>query len=274
MLMYIVLGVALIALGVYLAWFQRRKTGDALLDIQATQTSTVADVKEALADMASISADYREYCELKGTVTSKNPQKTPFSQRDAAYYIATTYRVTEETIRERDSNGNMRTRTVKHEEKISEEESGEELILTDSNGDSITIETVGVAGAFDLVKTMDRFEPAQSYNNNNFFQNRNRIFRSFDNGFVGGNDHRMLGYRQVEMAFNVGQKLYVLGEAYMNGGVLMIGPPTDKSRQFIVTAKSEEELVKSKESAKKASLIGGIACAVIGLIVIIVGFTK
>ena len=56
--------------------------------------------------------------------------------------------------------------------------------------------------------------------------------------------------------------------------VLMIGPPTDKSRQFIVTAKSEEELVKSKESAKKASLIGGIACAVIGLIVIIVGFTK
>lgn len=75
MLMYIVLGVALIALGVYLAWFQRRKTGDALLDIQATQTSTVADVKEALADMASISADYREYCELKGTVTSKTLRK-------------------------------------------------------------------------------------------------------------------------------------------------------------------------------------------------------
>ncbi|MBR1752234.1 MAG: hypothetical protein IJ740_15435 [Ruminococcus sp.] len=274
MLIYILLGAALIALGVYLAYFQRNKTGNALLDIQSMKTSTISDVKEAMADMASISDNYREYVELKGTVTAKTPQKTPFSQKDAAYYTATTYRVYEETIRERDSNGNMRTRTVKHEDRISEEESGEELILTDENGDTITIETVGQGGRFDLVKITDRFEPANNYNTNNFFMNPRRRFQSFGGDFVGGNGRSLLGYRMVEMAFSAGQKLYVLGEAYMNGGVLMIGPPNDKSRQFIVTAKSEEELVKNKESAKKSSLIGGIVCGVIGLIIIIVGFTK
>ena len=104
----IIIGLLLIALGVYLAYFQRRKTGDALLDIQATQTSTIADVKESMADMASISDTYREYCELKGTVRSKNPQKAPFSQKDAAFYKAVTYRVYEEEEIVTDSNGNRR----------------------------------------------------------------------------------------------------------------------------------------------------------------------
>ncbi|MCR5816436.1 MAG: E3 ubiquitin ligase family protein [Ruminococcus sp.] len=267
------LGLALIALGVYLAWFMRRKTGDALLDIQATQTSTIADVKESMADMASISDSYREYVELKGTVKSKNPQKAPFSQKDAAFYRAITYRVYEEEEIYTDSEGNRKKKLVKKEDKISEEESGEELVLTDANGDSITMETVGVSSAFDLVETVDRFEPVNSYNANNFYQNPRRRFTNFDNGFFGGGA-RMLGYRMVEQAFLTGQKLYLLGDAYMNGGELTFGKPTEKGKQYIVTAKSEEQLVSSKESSQKMQLIGGIACAVIGVILIISGIVK
>ena len=110
---FIIIGLVLIGIGVYLAWFKRRKTGDALLDIQATQTSTIADVKEAMADMASISDSYREYCELKGTVKAKNPQKAPFSQKEAAFYRATTYRVYEEQEQYTDSEGNRKTKLVK-----------------------------------------------------------------------------------------------------------------------------------------------------------------
>lgn len=270
----VIIGIILIAVGVYLAWFQRRKTGDALLDIQATKTSTIADVKEAMADMASISDSYREYVELKGTVKSKNPQKAPFSQKDAAFYRATTYRVYEEEEIYTDSEGNRKKKLVKKEEKISDEESGEELILTDANGDSIAIETVGVSGAFDLVETVDRFEPANTYNASNFYQNPRRRFTNFDNGFFPSGGARMLGYRMVEHAFLTGQRLYLLGDAYMNAGTLTFGKPTEKGKQFIVTAKSEEELVSSKESSQKASLIGGIVCAVLGLIMIISGVVR
>lgn len=269
----IIIGLLLIVLGVYLAYFQRRKTGDALLDIQATQTSTIADVKESMADMASISDTYREYCELKGTVRSKNPQKAPFSQKDAAFYKAVTYRVYEEEEIVTDSNGNRRKKLVKKEDKISEEESGEELILTDANGDSINMETVGVSGAFELVKTVDRFEPVDSYNANGFYQNPRRRFTNFDNGFFNRGS-KMLGYRMVEYAFLAGQKLYLLGDAYMNAGELTFGKPTEKGKQYIVTAKSEEELVSSKESSKKALLIGGIVCAVIGVVTIIAGIAQ
>lgn len=271
---FIIIGLVLIGIGVYLAWFQRRKTGDALLDIQATQTSTIADVKEAMADMASISDSYREYCELKGTVKAKNPQKAPFSQKEAAFYRATTYRVYEEQEQYTDSEGNRKTKLVKKEEKISDEESGEELVLTDANGDTIDIETVGVSSAFDLPKTVDRFEPANVYNGMQFHQNPRRRFQSFEGSFIAGNGARMLGYRMVEYAFLSGQKLYLLGDAYMNAGTLTFGKPTEKGKQFIVTAKSEEELVSTKQSSQKMSLIGGIACAVIGLIIMISGFTK
>lgn len=271
---FVIIGLILIAVGVYFAWFQRRKTGDTLLDIQATQTSTIADVKEAMADMASISDTYREYCELKGTVSSKNPQKAPFSQKDAAFYRATTYRVYEEEEHYTDSEGNRKTKLVKKEEKISDEESGEELILTDANGDTIDMETVGVSSSFELIKTVDRFEPANNYNSMNFYQNPRRRFQSFDNGWNGRGGARMLGYRMVEYAFLTGQKLYVLGDAYMNAGRLTFGKPTEKGKQYIVTAKSEEELVNAKQSSQKMSLIGGIACAVIGLVIIIAGFTR
>ena len=266
----VIIGLLLISAGVYLAWFLRRKTGDALLDIQATQTSTIADVKESMADMASISDSYREYVELKGTVKSKNPQKAPFSQKDAAFYRAVTYRVYEEEEVSTDSEGKTTRRLVKKEDKISEEESGEELILTDANGDTINMETVGVSSAFDLVETVDRFEPVNSYNANNFYQNPRRRFTNFDNGFFGGGA-RMLGYRMVEYAFLTGQKLYLLGDAYMNAGQLTFGKPTEKGKQYIVTAKSEEQLVSSKQSSQKGQLIGGIVCGVIGLILVIKG---
>ena len=163
---------------------------------------------------------------------------------------------------------------VKKEEKISDEESGEELVLTDANGDTIDIETVGVSSAFDLPKTVDRFEPANVYNGMQFHQNPRRRFQSFEGSFIAGNGARMLGYRMVEYAFLSGQKLYLLGDAYMNAGTLTFGKPTEKGKQFIVTAKSEEELVSTKQSSQKMSLIGGIACAVIGLILMISGFTK
>lgn len=270
---FVLIGVIMIAAGAYLVVVKRKKIGDDLLEIQYMKTSTIGEVKEALNDMAGVSDSYREYVELKGTASSGSPQKTPFSQKDAAFYVATTYRVYEEEQTVTDSNGNTTRKLVKKEERISEEESGEDLILTDEEGNSIVIETNGVSNNFQLPQVTDRFEPANTYSNFNPFQNRNRRYQNFDHGAFGGRGGvRLLGFRMVEKAYLKGQRLYVLGEAYMNAGVLTLGRPTDKSRKFIVTSKSEEELVSSKQSSQKMTLIGGIALIAFGALIAIKGF--
>lgn len=265
----VIIGLVLIAVGVYLVVVKRKKIGDDLLEIQYMKTSTVSEVMEAIGDMAAVSDSYREYVELKGTVSSKNPQKTPFTQKDAAYYVATTYRVFEEEKVETDSEGNTTRRLVKREEKISEEESGEELVLNDGSGE-IVLETNGTSDKFELVQISDRFEPANTYGNFSPYQNRNRRFRDFDKGFFGGGA-KLLGYRMAERGYLAGQRIYALGEAYMNAGTLTLGRPQDKSRRYIVSPKSEEELVSSKQSSQKMTLIGGIALIAVGAIIAVKG---
>jgi hypothetical protein len=66
--------------------------------------------------------------------------------------------------------------------------------------------------------------------------------------------------------------MYVLGEAYMDCGQLVVGAPRDKKKPFIVSTKSEEELIKTKKSSANLQLIGGIVCAVIGVIAVITQF--
>lgn len=264
----VIIGILLIAAGAYFILVGRKKAAGDLLEIQFQQTKTIPEVMEALQDMADIDPNYRELVEVKGTASCDNPPVAPYSQKKVAFYVAETYKVSEETREERDSEGNVRTKTVKHEDKLSEEESAEALLLADANGNRVAIETNGVADKLDLQKTMDRFQNANQYNSNTYM-NPHRRYRDFNVSFGAG--YRLLGYKQVEKTIPLLARLYVLGEAYLENGQIVIGPPRDKSKPFIVTTKSEEELVKSKESAVKMNLFGGIACAVIGLIMIIAG---
>ena len=55
---------------------------------------------------------------------------------------------------------------------------------------------------------------------------------------------------------------------------IYIGPPKNGKDPFIVTNKSEEQLLKSKKSAQNSLTVGGIACAVLGLVLFIMGIAK
>lgn len=136
----IVIGILLVGIGIYCIFFGRKKAAAELLEIQFQETKTIAEAREAVEAMADVDPNYREMVELKGFSACDEPPTTPFSRKQVAFYVAETYKVSEETYRQRDSEGNERMRTVKHEDKLSDEESGENLILKDNNGDSIIIE--------------------------------------------------------------------------------------------------------------------------------------
>ncbi|MBR6871966.1 MAG: hypothetical protein IKN17_00500 [Ruminococcus sp.] len=268
----IIIGILLVALGVYLAVFQRAKSANVALEMQVQPTKTFEEVKEALEAMQEYNPAYRELVEVKGYAASSEAVKTPYTNRQVAFYTAETVQVSETTEEYRDSDGNRRMRTTKHEDKLSEEESSAELILKDNAGNEIVIETRGIASKLDLVKTHDMLE-TQNNQNPAYLNDPFRIYRKF-NPPSYGTGHRILGYKRIEKTFPLNGPLYVLGEAYMVANRIYIGPPKDKKQPFIVTTKSEEQMLKETQSSQTTSTVVGIICAVLGLVLTIVGFTK
>lgn len=267
----IIIGIILVALGVYLAVFQRAKSANVALEIQAQPTKTYDEVKEALDAMQDYDPNYREMVEFKGFADSSQPVITPYSNQKVAYYIAENIQVSETTEEDRDSQGNIKIKTTKHEDKLSEEESNADLLVKDNAGNEIVIETNGVSGKIDLLTTFDRLDRSntEAHRRSSAYN-----FRRFNAPSYNGTGYRILGYKMVEKTIPLHSAMYVLGEAYMMAGKIYIGPPKDGKSPYIVTTKSEEQMLKSKQSSQTTSLVGGLACAVLGLVLFIFGIAK
>ncbi|MBR6044337.1 MAG: hypothetical protein IKP47_01750 [Ruminococcus sp.] len=263
MVLLIIIGLLLVGLGVWLAVFQRAKKANVALEIQAQPTKTYDEVKEALEAMQDYDPNYRELVEVKGVAQASQPTLAPFSHTRVAFYVAENYQVSEDTEEYRDSNGARKIRTTKHEDKLSEEVSTADLLCKDAAGNEIVIETNGIANKLDLIKSYDTLDRSNTGPANP---------RGMLN--VRGTGRRIIGYKLVEKTFAAGAPLYVLGEAYMMSNRIYIGPPKDPKQPFIVTSKSEEQMLASTKSSQSASLFGGLGLMVLGLVLFIVGIVK
>ncbi|MBR6100948.1 MAG: hypothetical protein IKP95_00805 [Ruminococcus sp.] len=268
MIVLIIIGIALVALGVYLCVFQRAKSANVALEIQAQPTKTYEEIKEALEAMQDYDPNYRELVEFKGIASTNGNVVTPYSNTRVAFYVAENYQVSENSEEYRDANGNKRIRTNRSEQKMGEEVSNAELLVKDPAGNEIVIETKGIENKLELDKSYDVLDRSNTGNP--------APARSFGFGGVraNGTGHRIIGYKLIEKTFALNTALYVLGEAYMMSNRIYIGPPKNGKDPFIVTSKSEEQLLKSKKSSQTTSLVGGLGLALLGLVLFIVGIAK
>lgn len=100
----------------------------------------------------------------------------------------------------------------------------------------------------------DRFEPYDS----------NKTYSFFGVQFTAPAGGGTLGFRYKERIIPLGHPLYVVGEARQSGGGLRIGRPSEAGKPFIVSTKSEEEVVNDLKGSAKGSFYLGIALMVIG----------
>ena len=84
-------------------------------------------------------------------------------------------------------------------------------------------------------------------------------------------DRKILGYEYTERILPLDRKAYVIGLASDSTGELMIQQPAEKGKPFIITLKSEEELVKGTESTIKIMMISAIVCWALGAAAIVFG---
>lgn len=258
----IVIIILLIVGGLFAIVYLWPKFKNKSTEIKYMQTKKISELREAFNQMqqSGLEQSYREYVELKGAAVSDQPIQTPFSNQPAVYCESKLSQVTSERERYQDSEGNWHERTNRRENVISDEKSSQYIYLKDSSGDEkVTIELSASGCSLDIQQTFDRFEPRNNLSNYSFFN-------TFSFSPFGS---ETLGFRMTERVIRPNQQMYILGEAFLSGDEIHIGTPTDHGKPFIVTTKSEDDLVNATGRNAVLALAGGIAAIVVGVLMII-----
>jgi hypothetical protein len=255
-----IIGAVLIVGGALIGVLVTRAIKNKNIEIKFMQTTSLSDLKKQLADSAGAGlTGYRQYVEIKGVADAETSEKTPYSEKEVAYFTADFYQVDEEAETYTDENGTHQ-RMKRKESLVSSQKSYAPLYVKDSQGEEKALIELAASGMqLDMGKTFDKFEPVNAMNQYGFFGALNLLQTGI----------KTVGYRMVEHSIALGQPLYVLGDAMLQDGRIAISKPADKKKPFIVSIKSEADLVRGNESKAVFSLVGGIAMGIAGILVIL-----
>jgi len=256
----LIIGGILIVAGVLVSLIIPRKIKDRNIEIKFTQTTSTSELKSILTDNAAAGLEgYRHFVELKGLADSDTPEKAPFSEKEVTYYNADLYQVYEETETYTNDKGTHR-RIKKSESLMTNQKSTGSIALKGAgSGEKIYIDISQSGLKLNTLKTLDKFEPVNNISKYSFF-------KGFRYNSMGA---RTLGFRMIENTIPFGQSLYVLGEAWLEDTKVKIGRPRDDKKPFIVSVKSEADIVRANKSGAKVALAIGIVLALAGILVMI-----
>lgn len=266
-------GLILIAVAVAMFVFSR-KAADKALFMKATETKKVGDVRSLIdevgAELGGGSTGYTEIVEFKGRFVTDEPIVGSFSGKPAAIVVTRVERQYEERAEVRDSNGNYRTEWRRGSETVGGDRQTARFWLDDGTG-RVRVDPNGAS--LDLVRVVDRFEPP---NNVESLSGGRMALRlggvSLSIGGVGS-DRRTVGYKFTEEQLPIDVAAYVLGEVADTEEGLVVRKPADedKKRPFVVSTKSEAELVRGAESSAKWLRIGSYVLAAGGGVLALMG---
>lgn len=257
MIATIIIGIVLAAIGAFLI-YNRRFSLDKAMNVRYHETSQIRDELELYKTVAAGVGTGNfsgKIAEFKGICTAKNPLQAEHSGEAVVYYEATVYRKYETTEQERDSEGRVRTVTRTHNDLITSNKRSIKFYLNDGSGEDILVDPEGAS--IDAIETFNRFEyeAPQGFNISNFMSNS-----------------RTLGFQYTERSIPVKSRLYVLGELSDRRGEISVVKPTKEGENFIVSTKSEEQIVADAQSSASWQFYGGIALITAGIIITVIGF--
>lgn len=253
--------------------FGRRETLENIRSIRGTETSTVGELqhlRDAIAKELGKGGSFREQVEVKGMIRSNNPTIAQLSQRPCVYAQMTVLETYEETYYETDNEGNEQRKTRQGSTILANSSLQINFFLEDETG---RIEVNPNRANVDLIKVVDSYEQYQgnpTLYSGQFSCNVNP--QTFDN-------KRILGYQYNEYILPVDTKVYILGEVSDSQGSLVIQHPLNPEGQFIITHKSEEQLLQEKESVAKqqkgCSIFAfgfSVFCLILGILIVFASY--
>ncbi|MGF1488138.1 MAG: GIDE domain-containing protein, partial [Prochloraceae cyanobacterium] len=217
-----VLGLILLLVAAYFVQ-ERRNTLSQLRPIEIIKTSTVAglqDVSQAIENELGATGFFKEQVGVKGVIHSNNPIAAQLSERPCVY---------------------VRTQIVeKYEESYYND--GKRLIRQGST----TLANNTLKTNFELEDDTGRIQVNQDGAEIEAIEVVNRYEQNQD--LQGFENKRILGYQYNEWILPLDTKVYVVGEVSNSESELVIQNPSDSENDFLITHKSQEQLVQEKQA--------------------------
>ncbi len=247
----LVIGLVLLIIGAALLFFGRRTQAKTNL-MKSVATLTTSELPSLLSG---------EMVEVKGTARCASPLTSEYANKACVWYSANVVREYEK--QEKDSEGKMQT--TRTSETISSNVQSTPFTVEDATGQ---VEVHLDGAEIDAPMILDRFEDHKG--------NSGPSITFHGVSINVGDDDRTLGYRYQVRALEVDKPVYVLG-VYQEDGTIGRPPSGSKTRKFIVSHRTEEDLRTSwgkqafwlGTSAVGSFVVGGIL-VVLGIIFMIV----
>jgi hypothetical protein len=272
----LIIGLVLTGIAGLTHFLSKRASKRAVLML-TTETKLLGEVRSLVDEIrADLDGDgesgYSEHCELKGKLVSDEPVRGELSGQDVAIYEAKVVRVIETRRERRDDEGHVTVSWVKSNETLSSNRREASFYLEDDSG---RVRVLPAGAEIQLDPIVERFEAPSAVEQLGGSQLSLGIgsFSMSLSGGVHGDQRRTLGYRFEERILPLNRDVYVLGEVADTSDGLVLRAGSTKDDPFVISLKTEAELVRSKEASAKwlrlgaiVSLIGGIALVVMGLL--------
>lgn len=266
----VLLGLILLALA-GACFFGYRNAQGKLGEILLTQTSDIKDIAERAEAVAeALGSGYSsDYTEIKGTMEAPETLTSSLGQRECVYYHATVSREWEEEEWYTDSEGKQRRRMRKGSDLLSSETQYVPFYVNDGTG---RLRVDPANSDIDLETSVSRFEPEHNLR----FRGNQLSLGHFSvqvspSLLRVSSGRRTLGYRFQESIFTPGGSLYLLGTVEDTGGTLTLVRPKEKGQRFIISHKTEEELVEEQDRHSKLFFWGSILAVIAGSLLSLLG---
>lgn len=245
-----IIGSILIILAViffFVARGQKARAGQ-LAGTDTYDAATLHKLHERIA--GSVGADaLAEQCEVAGIVEADTPLQGKLSGKAVVWYTATVTREYEEQVTRRNAEGKTET-TVERGSETVESHSDKILFYVRDASGRVHVDPDGAA--IDLIETHNSLTQPEE----------KRVGK-----------RRTTGIRSIERALPVGTQVFVHGCAVDRGGAVIIARnPRQRGEKFIVSRRSERELLRSASDTARNLLIAAGACGGIGALLAIWGF--
>lgn len=266
----LIIGIVLMAVGAFLvySYFSQKKKMEAISGVETSTTAALTELCNSVSSEIG-KGSFEEIAEIKGVIECDNPIESEIAKQACVYYSAAVTRKYEEEYYETNPQTKQRERKIRQgSDTVSSNSRGVPFNVRDDTG---TLQVNPNDANIDGEKVVDRFEPETAVRGGTISFGGFSIALS---GSSSGGGRRTLGYQFTETLLPLKRNIYVLGAASDSSGQLMIQKPKEKGKPYILSLKSEEELVTSAKSGMTWSLVGAIACFVIGVVLVILNFVQ
>ena len=237
-----------------------------LTEIMDTETFTAQQLAEAakyVGGRMGEKGSFNKMAEVRGTIGCDTPLTSEMAKQPCVYHSMNVTREYEETYWDTDSQSKQQVqKTRRTTASVAGNSQRVSFWVEDATG-KVPVNPEGAD--IDGMQVVDRFEPGEPSIGNGLISLGDFSLNvgGLTIGPMAGS--RTIGDRFRESVLPLGRQIYVLGEAGDRSGQLAIGRPREKGHKFLISLKSEEELIHSTGAAVRWLLVGAIASGVAGV---------